>query len=320
MDKIIGPAVNEPPRRSALFIAGPTASGKSSLALHIARLLDNPLIINCDSMQVYSDLSYVTARPSADDQQRVDHALYGHRDGAQPYSVANWRDEVRALRLANANRPLIFVGGTGLYFKVLLEGLSPVPTVDGDIRKNVRRRATLVGSAVLHGELDAAMASQLSPTDSQRVCRALEVLLSTGRSLADWQAMPPDGGLVGFDPQCAVVLDVARDWLEKRIAARAVKMMGEESLGEVARLADRQLCADLPVMRAIGVAPLMAYLNGEMERKAVLDALIVQTRRYAKRQQTWFKGQMGHWPRCNVAQDDIDALAGALAGQLMAKD
>ena len=293
----------------AVLIAGPTASGKSQLALRLADQLANALIVNCDSMQVYADLAIVTARPTKADRERADHALYGHRDGALPYSVAEWREEVRAVLADHSGRPMIFVGGTGLYFRMLLEGLSPVPSVPDAIRDQVRERMDREGSPALHGDLDQRMANRLSPTDSQRVARALEVLDATGQSLAHWQDLPPDGGLLdAFDVQ-RVVMYTSRPWIEERIRRRCDQMLGETGLAEVEALRARGLSDDLPVMRAIGVSALGSYLDDVLSREETLEALAIQTRRYAKRQETWFRGQMADWPRFDPAEGDLnDAL------------
>lgn len=289
-----------------MLIAGPTASGKSSLALHLASRLPKPLIINCDSMQVYADLSVVTARPSAQDLQCAHHALYGHRDGASTYSVAEWRDEVRALLARHPQCCPIFVGGTGLYFRALLEGLSPIPPVPGEVRDGVRRRLAVEGALALHGELDSRMADALSPTDGQRVARALEVLQATGKSLADWQARPAEGAVLDLARTAHAVLAPPRDWLEARIRERADAMLGEAAMEEVRALRMRTLSSELPVMRAIGVSAIGSYLDGVLSREEALEALAVQTRRYAKRQQTWFRGQMGTWPRFDPSAMSVD--------------
>lgn len=259
-------------------------------------------------MQVYRDLSIVTARPDATDLNRAEHLLYGHRDGAFLYSMAQWRDEVRDVLAHYPQVPKIFVGGTGLYFRMLTEGVSPIPDVPDEVRDDVRARMAQLGAPALHGELDQAMADQLSPTDSQRVARALEVLLATGKSLADWQALPPDGGLLSFAPERAIVLAPPRDWLEARIRQRATQMLGEDALEEVRLLVARGLSTDLPVMRAIGVSVLRAYVEGEMSFDEALETLSVQTRRYAKRQGTWFRGQMGHWSRFDPSVEDMSLL------------
>lgn len=267
-------------------------------------------------MQVYRDLRIVTARPDEDDLSRAEHLLYGHRDGAQLYSMTQWRDEVRDVLARHAEVPKIFVGGTGLYFRMLTDGVSPIPDVPEAVRDDVRLRLSEEGAPVLHRELDQAMADQLSPTDSQRVARALEVLLGTGKSLADWQALPADGGLLPFEPKRAVVLAPPRDWLETRIRTRGALMLGEEAQEEVRTLLARRLSPDLPVMRAIGVSVLGSYVQGEMSFEDALESLSVQTRRYAKRQGTWFRGQMGHWPRFDPSVDDMALLAEHMAAEL----
>lgn len=300
----------------SLLIAGPTASGKSALALELAAQLPGAVIVNCDSMQVYRDLSILTARPDADDLCAAEHRLYGHRDGALLYSMAQWRDEVREVLARTTDVPKIFVGGTGLYFRMLTDGISPIPSVPDAVREDVRMRMEQRGAPALHDELDPVMAEQLSPTDSQRVARALEVLLATGKSLADWQSLPPDGGLLSFHPDRAIVLAPPRDWLELRIRERGAQMLGDEALEEVRLLVARNLSADLPVMRAIGVSLVGAYVQGELNREDAVERLSVQTRRYAKRQSTWFRGQMGHWPRFDPSADDLPALVGRMAQSL----
>lgn len=306
-----------------LLIAGPTGSGKSALAMALADRLGGPVIVTTDSMQIYSDLSVLTARASAADEARHPHILSGTEDGAHAFSAAQWRQSV-ADRLADsrdkrpdetrlvATKPLIFVGGTGLYFKALTEGLSPVPSIPDSIRREVRARLEREGAPALHRELDPAMADQLSPTDSQRVARALEVLLATGRSLADWQALPPEGALLQLEDTTPVVLDPPRDWLEARIRERARTMLEPQALEEVRALLARGLRDELPVMRAIGVSVIDAYLKGDMDHEAALDALTVETRRYAKRQATWFRGQMADWPRLDPSQMSVEAMADTL--------
>lgn len=300
----------------SLLIAGPTASGKSALALQLAERLPGAVIINCDSMQVYRDLSVVTARPDADDMGRAEHLLYGHRDGAYLYSMAQWRDEVGEVLASTGDVAKIFVGGTGLYFRMLTDGISPIPDVPDAVREDVRTRMAQLGAPALHNELDQVMADQLSPTDSQRVARALEVLLATGKSLADWQALPPDGGLLAFEPERAVVLAPPRDWLELRIRQRGTQILSDDALEEVRALAARNLSVDLPVMRAIGVSVARAYVQGELSHDDALESLSVQTRRYAKRQGTWFRGQMGHWTRFDPSVEDMPLLVERMAKSL----
>lgn len=299
--------------RAALCIAGPTASGKSELALRLAREVHKPVIVNCDSMQVYRDLSIITARPSKQDQAGIPHQLFGHRDGSQAYSVAKWRDEVRIVLADAQDATVVFVGGTGLYFLALLEGLSPIPEVDPTVREQVRARCELDGAPTLFDELDGEMQARLRPTDSQRVSRALEVQLSTGRSLAYWQDLPKDGGLIRDTALVKLVLEPDKSWLEQRISMRAALMFKAEGLAEVQRLHARGLAEDLPVMRALGVEVIGSYLQGRTDHETALDHLSMQTRRYAKRQMTWFRGHMADWLWCDP-QDE--ALAAAVLNEI----
>ncbi len=278
----------------------------------MAERLTDPVIINADSMQVYRDLSIVTARPSKADQDRCRHLLYGSVDGSSAYSAAKWKTDVMRSLAANVSRSVIFVGGTGLYFKTLIEGLSPIPDVPEELRRHVRDRIAAEGPSVLHRDLDQAMADQLSPTDSQRIARALEVWLATGRSLADWQTEPPEGAVIELRQTSHVVLAPPRDWLEARIRQRAQRMLEDDALEEVRRLRERDLSSELPVMRAIGVSVLGSYLDGQMNKDEALEALSVQTRRYAKRQETWFRGQMSEWPRMDPSVASLDDMTDAM--------
>jgi len=281
-----------------LLIAGPTASGKSAYALAEASRRPS-LIINADSMQVYKDLVLLTARPSADDEARAPHALFGHVDGAIAYSTGVYmRDIAPVLAAANANgmRPII-VGGTGLYFKALLEGLSPVPAIPDVIRMHWRAEAERMGAAGLHDELrrrDPGMADRLRPTDPQRITRALEVLEATGQSLSVWQATP--GTPLLDEGACErVVIQPERATLYARADARFDRMVAEGAIEEVAALAARKLGADLPAMRALGVPEITAYLAGEMPLEDAIARAKLETRRYIKRQLTWLSRNMSAW-------------------------
>jgi tRNA dimethylallyltransferase len=282
-----------------LLIAGPTASGKSALALALARRLPRVLSINADSMQVYRDLRILTARPTPDDERRMPHALFGTVDGAEAYSVARYVDDARVV-LAEAQareQTAIIVGGTGLYFKALLEGLSPVPAIDPSIRERLRRDAAEVGPARMHALLevrDPEMAARLVPTDTQRITRALEVFESTGRSLAHWLRQPGEP-VVDAASAGLFVLMPPRDDLVARCDARLDVMMASGALDEVAALRARQLPADLPVMRALGVAPLIAHLDGTLSATAAAERAKIETRQFAKRQITWLKRHMIAW-------------------------
>ena len=286
--------------KQVILLAGPTASGKSALALALAQRLGG-VVINADSMQVYRELSILTARPAAADLAAAPHQLYGHVPVSQAYSAGLWlADMARVLASARAERRVpIITGGTGLYFEVLLNGLSPVPPIAPEIRAHWRAEALRIGPLQLHKELaarDAQMAERLRPSDPQRVTRALEVLAATGRSLADWQA---EAGtpLVPFDQALCLVLLPARESLYARCDARFDAMLAAGGLEEIAALMALQLPAELPAMRATGARELMAHLRGELTIEAAAVAAKTATRRYAKRQETWIKGRMAGWTK-----------------------
>jgi tRNA dimethylallyltransferase len=284
--------------KRAVLIAGPTASGKSALALALAEALGGT-IINADSMQVYRDLRIVTARPSAQEEARVPHLLYGHADAAENYSVGRWCVDASAALAAveRAGRLPVVVGGTGLYFKALTRGLAAVPPIPTQIRSAVRERLEREGTAALYAELsalDAATAHRLMPRDRARVTRALEVVLATGRSLADWHR---EGMKPALDPDAAVkvFLDVERAELYRRIDARFDAMLASGALDEVRVLGRRDLDPALPAMKAHGVPWLIRHLNGEIDLAAAVEGAKRDTRRYSKRQGTWFRHQLPDW-------------------------
>jgi tRNA dimethylallyltransferase len=284
---------------TAILIAGPTASGKSALALELAEKLGGT-IVNADSMQVYRDLRIITARPSPDEEMRAPHRLYGHVDAAENYSVGHWcRDVGAALaEIAAAGRVPILVGGTGLYFKALTTGLAAVPAIPADIRSAVRSRLASEGVAALHAELvriDPPSGLRLMPNDRARIARALEVFMATGRSLADWHR---DGMPALIDPKRAakVFLTCERTALVARIEARFDAMLKAGALDEVRALAARGLDPLLPAMKAHGVPWLIRHLKGEISLQAAAEGAKMDTRRYAKRQLTWFRGQLPDWP------------------------
>ena len=281
-----------------MLIAGPTASGKSALALALAQALGGT-VINADSMQVYRDLRTITARPTPTEEARVPHLLYGHVDAAENYSAGRWCVDAGAalVELDRAGRLPIVVGGTGLYFKALTRGLAAVPPIPAAIRSAVRERLMAEGSAVLHAELvdrDPTTALRLMPGDRARVTRALEVMLATGRSLTDWhrEGMPP-----ALDPDRAIkiFLDVDRAELYRRIDTRFDAMLAAGALEEVRALAGRGLDPALPAMKAHGVPWLIRHLNGEIDLAAAAEAGKRDTRRYTKRQATWFRHQLPDW-------------------------
>lgn len=284
----------------AVLIAGPTASGKSALALDLAVRLGGT-VINCDSMQVYRDLRVLTARPTPAEEARAPHRLYGHADAAVNHSAGMWvTDATAALAEARAaGRLPIFVGGTGLYFKALTRGLSAVPEIPPAIREAVRARLERDGPEALYRELarhDGAMAERLKPRDRVRIARALEVVEATGRSLADWhrEGLPP---LLPPGETVAVFLAPERGALYARIDARFEAMMEEGALAEVAALMARDLDPLLPAMKAHGVPALMRFLRGEITRAEATTIGQTDTRHYAKRQFTWFRHQLDefHW-------------------------
>jgi len=286
------------PKPRAILIAGPTASGKSALALALAERLGG-VVINADSMQVYRDLRIITARPSLQDEASAPHRLYGHVDAAVNYSVGHWCADARAvLDTARAEGRLpVLVGGTGLYFKALTQGLSAVPPTPPEIRMAVRARCDAEGPAALHAELarrDPAIAARLRPGDRMRIARALEVLEATGRSLADWHR---DGMPAVLDPERALkfFLTVDRGELHRRIDARFDAMLAAGAVAEVRALAARALDPMLSVMKAHGVPWLIRHLRGEMTLAEAAEGGKRDTKRYTKRQATWFRHQMPGW-------------------------
>jgi tRNA dimethylallyltransferase len=283
------------------LIAGPTASGKSSLALALADAAAG-IVINADSAQVYCDLRIVSARPSAADEARAPHRLYGTRDGADACSAADWAAEAKAA-IAEAHRTEklpILAGGTGLYIRTLIEGIAPVPEIDSAVRRAVRALPAGEAHAALMRE-DRAAAARLRPGDTTRTARALEVVRSTGRTLEAWQAEKVGG--IGDEVALApLILLPPRDWLHARCDERFEKIFSDEGFEEVYLLLKRRLPALAPVMRAIGVREIAAFLDGEMDRAEALAAGKAATRQYAKRQYTWFRRQPpADWPRFGAA-------------------
>jgi tRNA dimethylallyltransferase len=279
----------------AMLIAGPTASGKSALALRLAEQAGGT-VINADSMQVYRDFRVLTARPTSEEEMRAPHLLYGHVDAAEHYSAGRWlADASRALsEVEQAGRLPIFVGGTGLYFKALTWGLSSMPPVTEAVRAKIRGDAEGVEVAELHARLaarDPATAMRLRPSDRQRVIRALEIFEATGRPLVEWQASPGKP-LIEPGHAISVFLAVERKKLGARIDARFDEMLAEGALEEVRTFAARKLDPSLPAMKAHGAPWLMKHLVGEMSIAEAAKDAKADTRKYAKRQETWFRHQL----------------------------
>ena len=288
----------------AALIAGPTASGKSALALALAERA-NGVIINADSAQLYRDLRIVSARPSAADEARAEHRLYGVIDGALPCSAAEWaglaRGEIE--RAHGLGKLPILVGGTGLYLRTLIEGIAPVPPIATAIRAAVRAASVEENRAALI-LLDPEAAARLGPRDTTRIARALEVVRSTGRALRDWQAEKA-GGIGATIALKPLILLPPREWLTARCDERFAAMMADGALAEVAALLARGLDPALPVMRAIGVREIALHLAGEADLEATLTAGTTATRQYAKRQYTWFGNQPPpEWPRWREVPGD----------------
>lgn len=276
-----------------VLVVGPTASGKSDLALAIAEA-QGGVIVNADASQVYDCWRVITARPSASDEARAPHALYGHLPYDAPYSAGHWLRELKPL-LDQGPRPII-VGGTGLYFSALTEGLAEIPATPAE----VRAEADTIPLDTLVSELDPATKAVIDLSNRARVQRAWEVLRSTGRPLADWQAEPATP-LLPLSAATGIVLDAPKEWLTPRIARRFDLMLAQGGLDEARAMQDRYDPA-LPSCRAIGVRETMALLAGEIDQQAAVDAATIATRQFAKRQRTWFRARMAGWNWLSAAE------------------
>ena len=297
----------------AILIAGPTASGKSAAALDLAQRFGG-VVINANSMQVYRELAVLTARPSQAEMQRAPHSLYGTVPAGEPYSVGRFlEDAARALRDANGEGRLpVFIGGTGLYFKALTEGLAAVPDVPPEIRAHWREEAERIGAEGLHRALqarDPVMAARLRPSDPQRLLRALEVIEATSVSLAEWQGadaaamLHPEGLL-------RIVIAPERESLYAAIDARFDRMIEQGAIEEVRALLALGLDPALPAMRAHGVRELAAYLAGDSSLEAAVEKAKTESRRYAKRQMTWARRFMQDWQWFPDAAAAVAAVEG----------
>ncbi|QPC99885.1 tRNA (adenosine(37)-N6)-dimethylallyltransferase MiaA [Qipengyuania soli] len=308
------PAVRKP----VALIAGPTASGKSDLAVRLAQQVEaggrRAVVINADSAQVYADLKVLSARPDETEMGGIEHRLFGAWDGAEPCSAADWaaaaRREIEALHDEDAVP--VLVGGTGLYMRTLLEGIAPVPAIEPVIREQVRNMPQADARAALERE-DPGAAARLAPADASRTTRALEVVRSTGLTLTDWQARK-EGGIGDTVNLAPLILLPDREWLYERCDRRFEFMLERGAIEEVEALLERGLDPALPVMRAIGVPEISAMLKGELGRPQAIAAGQQATRQYAKRQYTWFRHQPPEdWPRVdNKSIADISFLVSLL--------
>ncbi|SLN34613.1 tRNA dimethylallyltransferase [Pseudoruegeria aquimaris] len=278
------------PRQAPVLIAGPTASGKSALALAIAER-DGGVIVNADALQVYDGWHILTARPPAEDLARARHELYGHVPHTEAYSVGHWLRDLAPI-LRGAARPII-VGGTGLYFEALTRGLAEIPETPAQVRAEADARRIAGGVAGMLAELDAATRARIDPLNPMRVQRAWEVLRATGRGLAEWQADTPPP-LLPLQDTFPIVMRVERDWLNARIDRRFDMMMEMGALAEAEAMRPGWDPARLS-SRAIGAAELIAHLNGEMTLPEAVAAAKLASRQYAKRQRTWFRSKMAQW-------------------------
>lgn len=288
----------------------------------MAQSVPNAVVINADASQVYADLAILSARPTEEEMRGVPHRLFGHIDGAEAYNAARWAgDAAAAIAEAHAAGALpILVGGTGLYLNTLLFGIAPVPEIAPAIRAAVRAMAVADAHAAL-ARHDPAAAARLHPADTTRVARALEVVQSTGRPLADWQAAR-EGGIAGDIALAPMILLPPRDWLRTRCDTRLETMFADGAIEEAAALLARDLDLDLPAMRAIGVPQIARHLAGEIDRAGALDLAQAATRQYAKRQFTWFRHQPpADWPRHeeSLSIDNVDDLAIMLHNRLLTR-
>ena len=303
------------------LIAGPTASGKSALALRLAQEIGAE-IVNGDALQLYADLRLLTARPSVEEEAQAPHHLFGTVDAADGWSVGRWQRAATSVLgdIAERGRPAVVAGGTGLYFRALTHGLADVPQTPAEVRRASAADFDALGEVAFRDRLaqvDTAAEARISPADRQRLSRAWEVYAATGTSLSDWQARTDPA----LEPASwnAVALEPPRQALYDRCDVRLENMIDQGALDEVAALAARELDPALPAMKAVGYRELAAYLRGETSLAEGLDAAQRETRRYAKRQSTWLRGQMTDWPRIDAVDHESQwrqflALSPALTG------
>ncbi len=302
-------------RPDAILIAGPTASGKSALAVRLAERLGGA-VINADAMQIYRELPILSARPTLDEEAKAPHYLYGCASVFEPFSVGRWLDLAQAALgdvRAKGLLPIV-TGGTGLYFAALLNGLSPIPEIHASIRVEARQKLAVLGNDRFYAELrerDPVMAARLNIGDGQRLVRAWEVIEATGQSLAEWQMLKGTPVLTGS--LARFVLKPNRDWLLDRITRRFEAMMVQGALDEVRALG--ALSSELPGARALGVPQLMAHLQGKMTQEDAVAQAVIDTRRYAKRQMTWFRHQMPDWTF--IERSEVGEMLAVIEGALM---
>lgn len=288
------------------LIAGPTASGKSRLALETARKTD-AVIVNADSQQLYADLRVLSARPTEADEAAAEHRLYGVADAAEPWSAGRWARAVGPLlaELAAQGRPAVVVGGTGLYFTSLTKGLADIPDIPDEVRDAAEAVYHAVGETEFRrrlAEVDPMAAARIEAGDRQRLTRACAVVEHTGRALSDWVA--DTRPLLADDAWTAVVVEPPREALYARCDARVGQMVAEGALDEVRALMARRLDPALPAMKAVGVREFAACLAGETSLEAAIERTRQATRNYAKRQLTWFRNQTPDWPRLTTPQGE----------------
>ena len=289
--------------QNVALVVGPTASGKSALALDIAKKQPS-VIINADSAQVYRDLTILSARPTEEEMQGIEHQLFGYIDGMEACSAARWASDAKtAIAAAHARDLLpILVGGTGLYVRILLDGIAPIPEIDPEIRQKIRKMETLEAYHALR-DIDRVSAERLNATDTTRIQRALEVIRSTGKPLDHWQKHKV-GGIGEQIRLHPLVMLPPRDWLYERCDRRLREMIERGARQEVEQLLARNLPPNLPVMRAIGVVEIAAWISGDIGKDLAIERAQAATRQYAKRQYTWFRNQSPpDWRRIEIAEN-----------------
>ncbi len=286
--------------KTVALIAGPTASGKSGLAIALSKHYSDRqyCIINADSAQVYNHLPILSAHPSAEELTQAEHRLYGYWDSEQSCSAADWAKDAKhqITRAHDAGKIPILVGGTGLYMRTLLDGIAPIPDIDPELRHIIRAMPiTEAYHALVREDPDAAQS--LNPNDSARICRALEVIRSTGQSIINWRARK-EGGIADTITLQPLILLPPRDWLYERCNKRFIQMFDNGAVEEVEALIKRDPTADSPLWRAIGVKEISAYIKGDIDQDKAIELGQIATRQYAKRQYTWFRNQSPvHWHR-----------------------